>query len=135
MESVPFKAAPAQPVGPAAPANFFLIEAPAGVVEKGEDLLAAAKRELIEEAGVEAQSFRLLKTTLIAGSFIHAEQHLVLATGLSETEAKPEETENISVVKLPLNEAVDKVLAGEIETVSSSVGILLVNELRRKGEL
>jgi ADP-ribose pyrophosphatase len=113
----------------------FLLEVPAGSMEKGEDVLVAAKRELVEEVGLNAKTFRLLKTTLVAGSFIHAQQHLVLATGLSETEATPEETENITVIKMSLDEAVEKVLSGEIETVSSSVGILLVNELVRKGAL
>lgn len=113
----------------------FLLEAPAGVVEKGEDVLKSAKRELLEEVGVVAETFRLLKTTLVAGSFIHAEQHLVLATKLTETQAQPEETENISVVKMSLSEAVEKVIAGEIETVSSSIGILLVNEMKKRGEI
>lgn len=113
----------------------ILTEAIAGVMEEGEDPLTTAQRELKEEAGIEAKELTIMKEIYVAGSFIHAKQYLVLAKGLTLGSAHPEETESIEVIKMPLEEAVQKVVHGDIQTASSSIGILLAHELVKRGEL
>lgn len=115
--------------------NTILLEAIAGVMEDGEEPLVTAKRELMEESGIQAGNMKIIKEVYVAGSFIHAKQYLILARDLTFREAHPEETESIELVKMSLDEAVEKVMQGEIETASSSIGILLVNELVKRGEI
>lgn len=115
--------------------NQVLIEAIAGVMENGESVQKAAKRELQEEAGIIASEVTIIKEVLVAGSFIKATQYLILARGLEIGEAAPEGTESIEVIKIPLHEAVEKVLTGEIGTASSIIGILLLSEMKKRGEI
>jgi 8-oxo-dGTP pyrophosphatase MutT (NUDIX family) len=89
------------------------LEVAAGVVE-GESYLEAAKREAAEELGIEAQEWTdfgvIQENTSITKSVIK----LFLAQKLTFSEPKPEGTEKIEIVKMPLEEALRKVMQGEI---------------------
>jgi ADP-ribose pyrophosphatase len=94
-------------------------EVPAGTLEPGEDPLAGAQRELEEEAGLLAQRWTSLGVThgtaLATGS-----QHLYLARDLSRVHRAPEAYERDMILReLPLREAVDAALRGEIEHAGS----------------
>lgn len=112
-----------------------ITEAIAGMVDGDESPIEAAKRELQEEAGITAQEVTEMRQVSIGASFYFATQHLILAKGLTVGESHPEETERITRVKLSLDEAVQKVMQGEISTASSIIGILLLNEMRQRGEI
>jgi ADP-ribose pyrophosphatase len=69
------------------PAGDWLLEIPAGRLEPGEDPLLAAQRELEEETGYRARSWRLLRRFFPAVGFCTEVMYLYLAEGLEEVGA------------------------------------------------
>lgn len=113
----------------------IVLEAVAGTVDEGEDLANCAKRELHEETGIKTKALLKLGTFNLAGSYIKANTTIFLAQELTLGEPKPEEDEEITLVKLPLEEAVKKVMKNEISTIASAMGILMVDRLKREGKI
>lgn len=113
----------------------IVMQTPAGFIEEGENALQAAKRELEEETGILARHWEALPTLEYAKSSLNAKAYLYVATVLEIAMAKPEETENIKIVKMPLKEAVKKVLNGEIRKAAVVAGILLLDKLKFEGKL
>lgn len=111
------------------------LEAVAGHVDKGETPLEAAKRELKEEAGIEAMHWEEIAKMDVSGSIVQAEAHVFLARDLKIGEASPDDEEDITLIKLPLEDAVKKVLSQEISTASSMTGILMLDKLLGKKKL
>ncbi|MBI2614018.1 MAG: NUDIX hydrolase [Candidatus Levybacteria bacterium] len=112
-----------------------IIEAVAGHIEKGETTIAAAKRELKEEAGITSHQLEEIARVEMSGSVFKSKSHLFLAKGLEIGDNKPEDDEEISVVKMPLSEAVAKVMNGEINHSTSMIGILILDKLRMQQKL
>ena len=89
----------------------FLLEIPAGRLSPGEEPRLCAERELIEETGLKARSVASLGILHPSPGVFDEVIHLYLATGLSQGDAAPEAYEEISCVRMPLQEAV--AMAGE----------------------
>ena len=81
------------------------IEAVGGVVENGEQALAAAKRELKEELGIEASDFLYLGYVDPVSSIIRSPVHLYLVRDLRFGEKRPDSHEEIETVKMPMEQA------------------------------
>lgn len=112
-----------------------VLEAVAGYVEKKETTVAAAKRELKEETGMSAMQLEEIARVEMAASAFKGKMHLFLAKGLEMGTDDPEEDEEISLVKMPLDTAVEKVMLGEISDSASMLGILLLDKLRIQKKL
>lgn len=112
-----------------------VMEAVAGYVEGKETTVAAAKRELKEETGIEAHQLEEIARAEVAGSVFKGKIYLFLAKGLEFGDSKPDDDEEISVVKVPLELAVEKVMLGEISHSASMLGILLLDKLRSQKKL
>lgn len=101
-----------------------VIEIPAGKLEKGEDPLRCAKRELEEETGYQAGRIEKLCAMYTAIGFSDEKLHLYLATDLKEGRQHLDEDEYITLVKYPLEVARDMIFTGEIEDSKTIAGIL-----------
>lgn len=112
-----------------------VLEAVAGYVKKKETTIAAAKRELKEETGIEAAQLEEIARIRMAGSVFKSTTNLFLAKGLEMGDNNLDDDEEIAVVKMPLSEAVEKVMTGEINHSSSMIGILLLDKLRMQKKL
>lgn len=103
-----------------------------GGAEPGEEALAAAQRELLEETGLSAAHWEPLGGELHLTN-CHSDErgHLFLATGLSQGQASPEGTEQLQVKKVPLEDALRMVDTGEIRDAISIMGLLLIDRRQR----
>lgn len=96
------------------PLEKTILEIPAGKLEKGEDPLACAKRELIEETGYRAEEMEFVSKFYTSPGF--ADELLYIYKGLFLTvgEAKPDHDEFVELVELTLEQAFEKIQSGEI---------------------
>jgi 8-oxo-dGTP pyrophosphatase MutT (NUDIX family) len=100
-----------------------LLELPAGKLdEEGEDALATAKRELAEEIGKGARSWKRLTSFYTSPGFADEECHLFLATDLYDESAEAADEERIEIVDVPLAE-LDRVIA-DCRDSKTLVGLL-----------
>lgn len=99
-------------------------EVPAGTSNAGEQPLDCARRELAEETGLRAERF--VSLGIVHGAaIITGRAHLFLAEGITQAERNLETYEqDMEVLRLPLREALDAALTGEIAH-SGSVAALL----------
>jgi len=100
------------------------LELPAGLVEPGEDPREAARRELMEEAGFDAEMQELFSFYSSPG-FTDEKITLFQARGLVPRRRPPDPGEALKVRWLPLDEALSKLFSGELITSSPTVAGLL----------
>ena len=112
-----------------------VLEIPAGKLEKGEEPLLAAKRELAEEVGVTAENWRYLGPLYATPGYCEAIDHLYLATGLTLGESHPDPDEFLERGSMPLTNAVDAVMRGDIPDAKTQTAILKVQRLIDLGEI
>jgi len=106
-------------------AGKVLIELPAGRIEKGEKLIPAAKRELIEETGYRAKRWSKLVSYYASPGFLTEAMNILLAEDLKVGLATPEEDEKIEIHMTPLSEVLRLIHAGKIEDGKTLIGVLL----------
>lgn len=116
-----------------------LDELPAGLLDvDGESALIAAKRELAEEATVQAQRWNVLLDLHTSPGFSDEAVRIFLARGLSDAE-RPDgfvvehEELDMPISRVPLDEALARVQAGAITNASAASGILAAAVSRANG--
>ena len=115
--------------------NQYSWELPEGGGPFNEDPLDAAKRELEEETGLRATDWTVLQHMHLSNSVSDEFGYIYLARGLSQHTAMPEETEQLMVKKLPLEEALKMVHNNEITDSMTIAGLLKVKLLLLEGKL
>jgi ADP-ribose pyrophosphatase len=108
------------------PVGEELWEIPAGKLAPGEDPLDCARRELREEAGIEAAGWRRLYSYFTTPGFSDEIMHLYLATGLSQGENHPDDDEFLEMAMIPLAQAYDRLKQGGIKDSKTLIGLLHV---------
>jgi ADP-ribose diphosphatase len=116
-------------------ARACLWEVPAGRIDGKEKPLAAAKRELREETGYTAKSWRKALFFYPSPGFMDETMTVFLAQGLKPGEAQPEEDEKIEHELVPLSKAVAMILAGEVCDGKTIAAVLWFREHARQEEL
>lgn len=86
--------------------------------------LVSAKRELREETGLTAIHWQELMQLHTSNSVTNERGIVYVAKGLTEGETEFEETEDLKIEKLPLEEAFERVMNGEITDAISIAGLL-----------
>lgn len=108
------------------PVKDIIWEIPAGKLEKGEDPLLCAKRELAEETGLGAEKWQHLSVFYTTPGFSDEIMYLYLAENLSEVNSNPDDDEFIEVDWFTAGE-LQKMLAGNnIKDAKTIVGLLWV---------
>ncbi|MCS7310683.1 MAG: NUDIX hydrolase [Armatimonadetes bacterium] len=110
-------------------------EIPEGGGRLDEEPLHAAQRELKEETGMEAEEWREILRMHLSNSVTDELAIVYLARGLRQGNAHPEDTEQLQVRRVPLEEAYRMVCAGEITDAISVAAILRVKLMMLQGEL
>ena len=120
------------------PAGKVLLEIPAGTLDVDpatgviEDHALAARRELEEETGFRAATWRHLASFWTAPGFATEYMHLWLATDLRPADGErlgPDEDEHLRLERLPFREAVAAVERGQIADAKSILGLLWLDRL------
>ena len=112
------------------------VEIPTGGSESSDrSVVAAAQRELREETGLSAESWRELGSIDNSNGVTNDVAHMFLATGLEAGADAQDPAEQVVLSWLPFGQAVDRVLTGSITESVSVAAILKVELLQRRGAL
>jgi ADP-ribose pyrophosphatase len=117
------------------PLNAYSWEIPEGGGPLGEAPIETAIRELKEETGIVAEKMEEIMQLHLSNSATNEHAFVFLATGLTFGDAEPEETEDLKVKKVHINDAFEMVLNGEITDAISVAAIYKAKYLLEKGTL
>lgn len=106
------------------PLGRTCLEIPAGKLDRGEDPLAAARRELEEETGARAGRWTDLGRLYVSPGFCDEAIHLYLARELSFVPSHPDEDEFLAVERIPLSQLAEMAMDGRMEDGKSVAGVL-----------
>ena len=107
-----------------------LLELPAGTLEEGETPLESARRELEEETGLTGGEWRELAGFYTTPGFCREYMHVFAAEGVTSGEARPEEDEELELVRWHVDEVAARL--EELEDAKTLAGLMLYLEPTRR---
>jgi ADP-ribose pyrophosphatase len=107
-----------------------LIELPAGTIDRGEDPLETARRELREETGYSAGSLEKLHDFWVSPGILNERMHLFVARDLKPGPPRLEHGEQIKSLVVSWRDALDMVDNRHIRDAKTIVGLLFYDRLR-----
>ena len=110
----------------------WLWELPAGRLEDNERPHTTAARELVEEAGLQANRWDTLGKTLVSPGYCDEIIYLYLARNLTAVPAQPEEHELFEVHWIPFDQALEQVHDGTILDAKTMLGLTLAGKFIRE---
>jgi ADP-ribose pyrophosphatase len=118
------------------PFQKFLLELPAGKLNKDEDPLLCARRELEEETGYTCEKIIKLGNIFTTPGFCTEVLHIYLAEKLKAGNHKREEGElSMQVLELSLEEIESKIKTGEIADAKTICGIYYYKNILSQNNL
>ena len=117
------------------PHEAYSWEIPEGGGPLNDTALNSAKRELKEETGLEAKNYTTLLEMDLSNSVSDEKGIVYLATGLTRGEAEPEDTEELSLRVITLEEAYEEVEQGKIRDSLTVAAIYKLMLMKARGEL
>lgn len=115
--------------------NQYSWEIPMGGGPLHEDPLESAQRELREETGLTALQWDHIMTLHTSNCVTDEVGHIYIARSLTQGSTEFDETEDLSIRKLPFTEVYNMVMDGTITDSISIAGILKLNVLLHKNRL
>ena len=112
-------------------ANEYLLEVPAGKMEEGENPLAGAKRELLEETGFKAKRWRKMARYFASPGFLGEWMQVFIAEGLTLGDAQPEYDEQLEIEMVPLSRLLRMIEEGKIYDGKTLISVMLYARLRQ----
>lgn len=94
-----------------------------------------AKRELLEECGITAKYFELILEMQLSNAATDEVTATFIARGLSFGKSQPEETEQLTIKKIPFNELFQMTVRGEIRDALSVASILKTKLMIDEGKI
>jgi len=105
----------------------YAISVPGGTINKNESPLRAAKRELKEELGISAKSWKSLGKFYSSPANVDNLTYTFIARNITISKQSLDPTENIKILKMPLSKAIMKIKKNEITGSLSTALILKAN--------
>jgi ADP-ribose pyrophosphatase len=107
------------------PAVRYLLEAPAGTLNRGEAPEEGAARELEEELGYVAARLEKLTEFFVSPGFCEEKMWVYLATEMTKTAQRLEDDEIVEIVRIPFSQALSMITTGEIDDAKTIIGVML----------
>lgn len=107
------------------PHNEYFLEIPAGRMEKGESPEECIIRELEEETGLVSKDLTEICETIPSVAYSTEVIHIFLAKNLSSTAQNLDADEFLSVIRMPVSDALKKVYSGEIRDFKTQLALLI----------
>ncbi len=108
----------------------YLWEIPAGTLNRGEDPLTCARRELAEETGFDAKSWRKLGELIPVPGYSNERIHLYLACDLVKANGDPDADEILEVHSVAWKDAMNMILDGRIQDAKTISSLLMADRTR-----
>ena len=89
----------------AAAVDDYMITLPKGKIDKGEELIETANRELQEEVGFKSDNIKLINKIYLAPGYIDHITYVMLATNLTPSYLQGDEPEDLEIVRVKSNDA------------------------------
>jgi ADP-ribose pyrophosphatase len=115
------------------PLNKYSWEIPEGGGKLGIDPLVSAQRELLEECGIIAKDWQKILEMDLSNSATDEHAIIYVARDLIFTQAEPEDTEELSLKKIPFDDLFNRVMNGEIEDAMTIAAVLKLKILLGQG--
>lgn len=109
----------------------YIWEIPAGTLDPGEAPLTCARRELIEEAGVDAKRWEAIGKIVPVPGYSDETIHLFSATELMPAQQKLDQDEILKVSRVDFDDAIRMISDGRIIDAKSICGLMMVHQGRK----
>lgn len=114
--------------------NQVLVELPAGTLEKGEDPINCAGRELLEETGYRAKRLKPMASFYASPGILTEKMHVFVAYDLEKKQQDLDLGEQIEVMPVTLGDALEMIRTGEIQDSKTISALLMYERFFRNDE-